>query len=268
MGNQRGTKTRKSSSAAKHQIHWLWGQQSVLDTLAAGRWRVYELFATAELMEQHADLLKAKQREGIELEIVSPTRLEELSQSREHQGIVARVSKYPYQTMESLENQIKSFSESSGAPIRQPLLVIIDRVQDTFNFAAILRACESAGVSGVIVGEHCQAQVTTQVARASAGAVNHFPIFQCADLVIASQQVKELGLRLVTADSKSHQSVCDASLNAPIAILVGSDAHGLDPLLLGICDLSVSIPTFGKVPLQNSVISTGILLYEIRRQQR
>lgn len=109
---------------------------------------------------------------------------------------------------------------------------------------------------------------STQVARASAGAVNYFPIIQSVDLVIASQQVKDLGFCLVTADSKSHQSVCDASLNAPIALLVGSDAHGLDPLLLGIGNLAVSIPTFRQVTSQNSANSTGIMLYEIRRQQR
>lgn len=66
------------------------------------------------------------------------------------------------------------------------------------------------------------------MARASAGAVNYFPIIQCVDLVIEFQRVKGLGIRLVTADSKSHQSVCDASLNAPIALLVGSDVHGLE----------------------------------------
>jgi 23S rRNA (guanosine2251-2'-O)-methyltransferase len=267
MAKQQSKRPRKTSSAGKHQPNWLWGKQSVLGTLEAGRWRVYELYVTTELHDQFSELLKAKQADGVELEVVSTERLSHLSQTAEHQGIVARVSKYPYQTMESLEIQLRVDSDSSDA--KPPtLVVILDRVQDSFHFASILRCCQSAGVTGVIVGEHRQSQVTTQVARLSSGAVNHLSIVQSADLVSAVKQVKACGATIIAFASDSPQEADKVSLNSSVALLLGSDAYGIDPLLLGLCDHQVSIPMLGKTSSLNSAISAGILLYEIRRQQR
>ncbi|MCY2985819.1 MAG: RNA methyltransferase [Planctomycetota bacterium] len=266
MARQQVKKFRKSAPG-KHQLNWLWGRESVFETLNAGRWRVYELYVTAEVLEQNADLLKDKQKEGVELEVVSNSKLEDLVQTSDHQGIVARVSKYPYQTLESLEQTQPTNAAMLESNSAQPLLVIIDRIQDTFNFASVLRCCQSAGVQAVITGEFCQAQITTQVARASSGAVNHFPIIQSPDLVVAATKVKELGFKLI-AVSRTGQVVCDASLKTPIALVIGGDMHALDPALLMLCDEEVSIPMLGQKTLLNSAVSAGILLYEIRRQQR
>jgi 23S rRNA (guanosine2251-2'-O)-methyltransferase len=240
----------------------------VFETLNAGRWRVYELYVTAEIFEQNAELLKSKQKEGVELEVVSIAKLEELAQTPDHQGIVARVSKYPYETLESLEATNPSVPNEPTSTVVQPLLVIIDRIQDTFNFASVLRCCQSAGVQAVITGEFCQAQVTTQIARASLGAVNHFPIIQSSDLVAAANKVKELGYQLIAAGPQSSQAICDSSLNTPIALVIGGDILQLDPALLQLCNQQVSIPMLGQKTSLNSAASAGILLYEIRRQQR
>ena len=132
-----GKKPRKSVSAGSHQANWLWGQQSVIDTLEADRWRVYELFVTQEVFEQHADLLQVKQKQGTELEIVLTARLDELSRTSEHQGIVARVSKYPYQTTDELGIQLRLVQEDTSTPKLLPLVVIVDRIQDP----ALLREC-------------------------------------------------------------------------------------------------------------------------------
>ncbi len=269
MARQQVKKFRKSAPG-KHQLNWLWGRESVFETLHAGRWRVYELYVTAEVFEQNADLLKNKQKEGVELEVVSTAKLEELAQTSDHQGIVARVSKYPYQTLDILEQtqpMQPTHAATLEANIVQPLLVIIDRIQDAFNFASVLRCCQSAGVQAVITGEFCQAQITTQIARASSGAVNHFPIIQSPDLVAAATKVKELGFKLI-AVSQTSQAVCDASLKTPIALVIGGDMHALDPALLLLCDEQVSIPMLGQKTSLNSAVSAGIVLYEIRRQQR
>ena len=269
MAKQQVKKFRKSAPG-KHQLNWLWGRESVFETLTAGRWRVYELYVTTEVFEHNADLLKVKQKEGVELEVVSTAKLEELAQTPDHQGIVARVSKYPYQTMDILEQTQTTQSASTTtleSNVAQPLLVIIDRIQDTFNFASVLRCCQSAGVQAVITGEFCQAQVTTQIARASSGAVNHFPIIQSPDLVAAATKAKELGFKLITV-SQTGQVVCDASLNTPVALVIGGDMHAIDPALLLLCDEQVSIPMLGQKTSLNAAVSAGILLYEIRRQQR
>jgi 23S rRNA (guanosine2251-2'-O)-methyltransferase len=268
MVKQSAKKFRKNSSAGKHQTNWLWGQQSVMETLQAGRWRVYELFVTEEVMTQNAALLRSKQKDGVELEIVSSAKLAELSQTTDHQGIVARVSKYPYETLEALVSGIRIRLESSAADVLLPLVVLVDRVQDAFHFASILRSSECAGVMAVVIGEHCQAQVTTQVARASMGVVNHLVIVQAANLVEAAAQLKATGLTLIATDSKPEGDVASSSLNGPCALMIGSDAHGLDPALAELCDRRVRFPVHGKSNTLPIAVAAGIVLYEIRRQQR
>ncbi|MCY2973658.1 MAG: RNA methyltransferase [Planctomycetota bacterium] len=312
MAKHNSKKIRRTNPSGSHQINWLWGQESVLETLRAERWRVYELFLTAEVSHQHRELLKAKQKikrkpnqktsentsetvdekHSIEIEIVSAAKLEELAKTTEHEGIVARVSKYPYESLEILESvrttepmalatgfvsstvsditpeAIAYGSGKTPFSLPHPLVVVIDRVQDAFTFASILRCCEAARVSAVIVGQFCQAQVTTQVARASSGAVNHFPIIQADDLASATQQLKDLGFQLIAIDPQSQFDVCDKPLALPLAVVLASDTLGLDPKILEICDHRVRIPTLGKTNPLLSAVAAGILLYETRRQQR
>ena len=267
MVKQLVKKFRKNNPSGKHQTNWLWGQQSVLETLHAGRWRVYELFVNAEMMAQHTDVLKSKQKGGSELEVVSNAKLEELSQTADHQGIVARVSKYPYETMESLESRLRPRFETADADTPLPLVVLVDRVQDTFQFASILRSCEHAGAFAVVIGEYCQAQVTTQVARASMGVVNSLDIVQTVDLVQAASQLKAIGLPLIAFDSKSELDLANSLPKSQCALMIGSDAYGLDPALAVLCDCKVRFPIHGKSNTLPSAVVAGIMLYEIRRQQ-
>jgi len=295
-------KIRKNGPSGSHQVNWLWGQQLVADTIEANRWQVYELFITAEVSHRYRPLLKSKNTERIEIEIVSESRLEELSKTAEHGGIVARVSKYPYESLENLRQLLQPVRVSlesdptTSTPndisvdatrlhpkdlkmpadrainpsllLRQPLIVLVDRIQDTFVFASILRCCENAAVTGVIVGEFCQAQVTTQVARATEGAVNHFPIFRTESLVDAANSMKEVGFKLIAVDVLATQSLCETPLTSATAIFVGSEPVGIDPDLKSMCDHVVKIPSFGRSTSLPASVTAGILLYEIRRQQR
>ena len=267
MVKQPVKKFRKNNSSGKHQTNWLWGQRSVLETLDAGRWRVYELFVSEEIMAQHSVLLKSKQKAGSELEVVSNAKLAELSQTADHQGIVARVSKYPYETMESLEGRLRARFETADAVSPLPLVVMVDRVQDTFQFASILRSCEHAGAFAVVIGEYCQAQVTTQVARASMGVVNHINIVQAVNLVEAANQLKAIGLPLIAFDSKSELGLANSFLKSECALMIGSDTYGLDPALAELCDCRVRLQVHGKSNTLPSAVAAGIMLYEIRRQQ-
>jgi 23S rRNA (guanosine2251-2'-O)-methyltransferase len=271
MVNQPVKKIRKNSSARKNALNWIWGKSSVLDTVTAGRWRVYELFVSEEASVSYSALLASKQAEGVEIQILSNEKLSALVQSSDHQGLVARVSKYPYATVDSFEANLVSVTTAMSA-IRKPIVVIVDRVQDIFNFASILRCCDHAGVSGIVVGEHCQSQVTTQVARLSLGAVNHLSIVQSINLQNAVRKIKELGFTLVTADYGTPTSLSEnldtATFESPIAIVIGSDVQAIDSGLLALCDRRISIPALGNATPLSPSISAGILMYEIRRQQR
>lgn len=267
MAKPIGKKPKRTGPAGSKQLSWLWGSDHVRETIAAGRWRVYELFVTQETYDLGKEFYDAKRGEGIELEIATAARLTELAKTTEHEGVVARVSKFPYLTLEEFETQFKS-DQGGTSLLSDSVVVVLDRVQDSNKFGEILRCCESAGVLAVIVGEHCQALVTPQVFRSSHGAVNHFPIVKTPVLAIAAQKLKDLGFQLIAADGTSELNVGQASFAKPTALIIGSTAHGLEPVLLGLCDQRVSIPVQGKSKSIGSAVATGIILYELRRQQK
>lgn len=165
------------------------------------------------------------------------------------------------------QEDLEQISEQVFDPSPPPLIVLCDRIQDTFNFGAILRCCDGANVMGVVVGMHAQALVTPHVARSSAGAVNHITVVQAPDLVAAARSLQALGWQLVAADCNASQTAWNAPLAGRTALVIGSEAHGIRPELLEICDQQVCIPMEGKVASLNAAVATGILLYEIRRQQ-
>ncbi|TWT52837.1 putative TrmH family tRNA/rRNA methyltransferase [Rubripirellula amarantea] len=258
---------RKSKSKAgysgNHQRGWLWGHHAVTETLTTGTWPVREIYATSAAMDRFSDLLQAKQSEGIPLEVVDGARLEQLSGSSEHQGLVIRLGAFPYQTLDQLLSRFDQPNENSSVP----LVVICDRLQDAFNFGAILRCCDGASAVGVIVGDHAQAEVTPHVVRSSSGAVNHLAIAKVTDLIATANLLKDKGVQVIAADSNTQTSVWDSNLSGPTALVIGSEATGIEPELLAMCDQRVCIPMQGKVTSLNAAVAAGILLYEIRRQQ-
>lgn len=278
MSKQPAKKFRKAAPAVRKSLNWMWGRSGVFETLEAGRWRVYELFVTDEVLAQNKDFLTKQKANGVELEVMTNQKLSELSQATDHRGIVARVSKYPYDTLENFENRLLAGNSVQTAPAK-PIAVLIDRVQDVFNFASLLRCCKHAGVGAVFVGEFCQCQVTTQVSRLSSGAVNHLSIVQSSDLQITAKRLKELGLNLLAVDPASTQAIDHADLDVSLGLLVGSDLHGLDPNLMALCDQRVCIPSQNhsatnhqaknhQATVLSPSVSAGIVLYEARRQQR
>ncbi|MCC6511921.1 MAG: 23S rRNA (guanosine(2251)-2'-O)-methyltransferase RlmB [Pirellulaceae bacterium] len=255
---QRPKKRNKKSFSGNHQRSWLWGHHAVRETLISGRWPVLEIYATQEAMDQLGDLL-SRVGHHIPLEIVSKQRIEELSHATEHQGLLIRLGPYPYATFEQLESQLRV--------LPQALVVICDRIQDGFNLGAILRCCDGVGAAAIVVGNQQQAEMGSQVVRSSAGAANHVQCVQVDDLVDVCQRLKQMGFRLVAADSNAQQSHWQADLGSKTALILGSEAIGVAPQLLEQCDQTVTIPMQGRVSSLNVAVAAGILLFEIRRQQ-
>lgn len=265
---QKAPKRSSSAFSGNHQRSWLWGRHAVIETLQSGLWPVLEIYASREAYDESYVLLNAKQQVGVPLDIVTPERLFELSKSTEHQGLVARLGPYPYRSMQSFENQLQiAVAAHEEDPKKPPLIVICDQIQDTFNFGAILRCCDGAGVLGVVVGQLSQAEVTPHVARSSVGAVNYVPVIQAENLVAAAKVIKSLGFQLVGADGNTKQSAWTSTLNSLTALVIGSEAAGISPELIAECDQRLCIPMQGHVTSLNAAVAAGILLYEIRRQQ-
>ena len=262
--------------SGNHQRSWLWGHHAVTETITAGRWPVLEIYATQSAYDRSRELLDGQVRRGSPMHLVTTERIEELSRSREHQGLLVRLGPFPYGDMDQLVRDLKEQLDrvsrtdpSSTVTVEEmPLVVMCDRLQDSFNIGAILRCCDGVNVSAVIVGEKAQAEMTSHVARASSGAINHVKIVRTLDLVAAAEQLRSLGLKVYAADSNATSSMWEASLQHPALLIIGSEATGVDERLLNLCDERLVIPMQGHITSLNAAVASGILLYEIRRQQR
>ena len=281
MPGKRKSRSRAERFSVNHQKSWLWGRHVVEDTLRSGRWPIIDLFLTDAVAQELSELLTQSTSRGIIHQVVSAQRLEELAHTADHQGLIARMGAFPYPSVvewnellsrckhaSSLDLQASPLVPDSRHSEQSGLFVLCDRIQDAFNFGAILRSCDATQVSAVVIGRHEQVGVTSQVARSSAGAVNHVPIHRTDDLPAVAAQLRSCGLAIVAASEKAALPMWQANLSRPTALLIGSESHGLSPELINCCDLRVSIPMLGTGTSLNAAVATGVLLYEIRRQQR
>ena len=149
-----------------------------------------------------------------------------------------------------------------------PVLVMLDRVHDPYNFGAIIRSAEVLGIDGVIVGTREQAQVNSLVARSSAGAVNYVPIAQSEQLATTVAQLAERGFQIVGGSDRARQSVFQTDFRVPTLLLIGNEGRGIQPALEALCTQFVQIPVLGHVSSLNAAVSAGILFYEVLRQRQ
>lgn len=251
------------SFSGNHQRSWLWGKHAVSETLTVGRWPVLEVFVTEEARAEFAELFRHRRLGNIPVHIASRDRLLELSKASDHQGMLARLGAYPYGTMGHLK-----YLMDQAIAAAQPLIVMCDRIQDSFNFGAILRCCDGANVSAVVVGQSGQAAMTPHVIRSSSGAANYVQVIQTDDLCMAARHIKAAGASIIAADSHAPQSMWQCDLRGFNLLILGSEASGVAADLLAMCDQRIAIPMGGHIESLNVAVASGILLYEIRRQQQ
>lgn len=256
-----GGKRRKSGGrrlVGSHQKSWLYGRHAVLETLRAGRWRPLDVWVAHDL---EADVRSQAVAAAIALQVpIVDAAGEELTRrcgGLAHQGLMARMPPFPYADVEAV----------IGAGGDAALFVILDGVQDPFNFGAILRSAEVFGAHGVFVPTAYQSEVTVQVARSSAGAVNYVPIAQTSDLVALVGALRERGVRTVAASGHAKADVFEVDLTIPCALVIGNEGTGISPAVLAACDEQVRIPQAGQVASLNAAVAAGILCYEVQRQR-
>lgn len=264
MNSSSRRKSRRRQLKTSHQKNWLTGRHAVLEALEAATWPVAELYVDDSLdPETTAQLQQVTLKLGLEAIGVSRDRLTELSGSRHHQGLAARMGDFPYRQLDDLLAKDDSPAQHSFS-----LIVLCDRLQDSHNFGAILRCCDAMKVDAVVIGSEQQAAVSPQVARSSAGAVNHVPVVLVEDLAIGVQRLKEAGFQIAAATEKSEQPVWQTQVGSPTVLIVGNEAEGIAPALMELSDCHLTIPMLGQVSSLNAAVAAGILLYEIRRQQQ
>jgi len=256
-----GGKRRRSSRKhvlGSHQKCWLYGRHAVLETLRAARWRPVELWIAddfdPDVRDEAAALAASQQVPVIDSDSGAMTiRCGGLS----HQGLMAMMPPFPYADANAVLD--------NAAP--PAFFMILDGIQDPFNFGAILRSADVFGAAGVLVPEENQSEVTAQVARSSAGAVNHVPVARVPDVVALLSQLRERGVRSVAASGAAAPLAYECDLAAPCAIVIGNEGAGVRSEVLAACDLQVRIPQAGHVESLNAAVAAGILCYEVHRQR-
>ena len=241
-----------------HNRCWIWGRNVVLETLRAGRWPILELLvgdrADDALWDEAARLAKQL---GIMAQAMDDATLTKACHSGDHQGMAARMAPFPYSTVDQLID---------GLPANA-MLVVLDRLQDPFNFGAVVRSASTLGLSGIVIGQKEQVEVNSLVARSSAGAVNHIAIASTDDLIQAVEAFRERGFQIVAASEKADIPLCEANFCQPTVAIIGNEGRGIRPELLARCDRSLGIPMSGPVGSLNAAVAAGILFYEMRRQR-
>jgi 23S rRNA (guanosine2251-2'-O)-methyltransferase len=226
----------------------VYGRRAVREALR-GRREVLEVLATERAITSEPWLAEAKPKVRLDRD------LSELADTRDHQGVVARVEPYRY---------ADAYELASGD---RPLLAVLDRITDPRNLGAVCRSAEGAGATGVIVPAHGSAVVTPAVARSSAGAIEHLPIAVVTNLARYLEEVKGPELWVYGASGDAETTMWDTDLAGGAALVFGAEGKGLRPLVRRSCDLLVSIPLGGQVESLNVSVAAAVLLYEARRQR-
>ena len=190
---------------------------------------------------------------------VSKERLDQLSETRAHQGVIAQVAAYEYSTVE----EILARAEEKGEP---PFLILLDNVEDPHNLGAIIRTANLAGAHGVIIPKRRAVGLTSTVAKTSAGAINYTPVAKVTNIVRTIEELKEKGIWFVCADMGG-ETMYDLDLTGPMGLVIGNEGEGVSRLVREACDFTASIPMKGDIDSLNASVAAGVLAYEIVRQK-
>jgi 23S rRNA (guanosine2251-2'-O)-methyltransferase len=255
----RGSRKQKQTTLmGSHQRCWIWGRLPVMETLRAGRWRPLEVRLDERLAAEERDEAFAQaERLGADVSLLSGAALARLCHSEEHQGYVAKMPPFPYDAPVELLN----------SPSHPPFFVLLDAIQDPFNFGAILRSADAFGVDGIFVGAAHQADVSSLVVRASSGAVNHVRLAQVEDLGEWIVRLRVEGVYVVGSAPTAKRDVAQADFRKPTALVLGNEATGIRPQILELCDERVAIRQQGRVGSLNAAVAAGVLFYEVSRQR-
>ena len=190
---------------------------------------------------------------------VSKERLDQLSETHAHQGVIAQVAAYDYSTVD----EILARAEEKG---EAPFLIILDNVEDPHNIGAIIRTANLAGAHGVIIPKRRAVGLTSTVAKTSAGAINYTPVAKVTNIVRTIEELKEKGIWFVCADMGG-ETMYDLDLTGPMGLGIGNEGEGVSRLVREACDFTASIPMKGDIDSLNASVAAGVLAYEIVRQR-
>ena len=236
------------------------GRNAVIEALRAGT-AIDKIYLQKGETDKTLGHIASKARAAGTVVVEADRRkLDAMSRTHAHQGVIALASVREYVSVESILNAAREKGEA-------PLLVVCDEISDPHNLGAIIRTAYCAGAHGVIIPKRRSAGLTAVVAKTSAGAVAHVPVARVPNITALLKQLKDEGVWVFGTAAQGNTSLYKADLKGPAAIVIGSEGDGMSRLVAENCDFTVSIPMFGKINSLNASAAAAVLLYEAVRQR-
>jgi 23S rRNA (guanosine2251-2'-O)-methyltransferase len=236
----------------------------LLEVLRAGERAPTEIvLAEGARDERLRELIELARTRNITVKRAPRTTIDRAVGNTNHQGVMARVAAARYANADDLLAAIAGLVGGEN----EPLMVVLDGVEDPRNLGAIIRTSECAGVDGVFIPERRAAGLTEAVAKAAAGATEHVPVSRATNLSRLIEQLKERNVWVVGAVADASMNYTDWDWTRPSAVVLGGEGAGLHRLVRENCDVLVRIPVFGKIQSLNVSVAAGIVLYEALRQR-
>ncbi len=235
------------------------GRNAVLEAFRSGK-TIDRLFVLDGCQDgpMRTIVREAKKHDTI-VNFVPKERLDSMSETGHHQGVMAYAAAYEYAEVED----ILKIAEEKGEP---PFLFLLDGIEDPHNLGAIIRTANLAGAHGVIIPKRRAVGLTATVARTSAGALNYTPVAKVTNMAATIEDLKKRGIWFVCADMGG-ESMYRLNLTGPIGLVIGNEGEGVSRLVKEKCDMIASIPMKGDIDSLNASVATGVLAYEIVRQR-
>ncbi len=236
------------------------GKNSVLEALYAKK-RIDKIYIQGGSInsKQINIILDLAKRNGIRYEFVYKNQLDKMSRTKNHQGVIAKIADYQYCYIDDIIKKAESQNKNA-------FIVVLDGIEDPYNFGSIIRTCECAGVDGIIIPEHRACGVNETVVKVSAGAINHMLISKVANINDAINKLKAEGFWVfgTAMDGKEAKSL---DLRGKIAIVIGNEGNGMHELTRRNCDDIIAIKMRGKLNSLNAGVATGIVLFQALEQR-
>lgn len=236
------------------------GRNAVIELLKSDRTVNKIMVARGDRQGSINEILKLAKQNRIVVTEVDRNKLDTLSETKHHQGVIAFVAPIEYKDVDYILNVAKERGE-------EPFILIADEIEDPHNLGALIRSAEVAGCHGVIIPKRRAVAVTEVVSKVSVGATEYMPIARVNNINDTIRELKDKGVWIVGTDGSADTIYYKQDLTGPIAIVVGSEGRGMNKLTMKNCDFLVKIPMIGKITSLNASVSGGIVLFEALKQR-
>lgn len=243
----------------RYEEYTIEGRNAVLEAFRAGK-TIDKLYIQDGCHDGIMNTISREARKGdTVINYVAKERLDQMSSTGKHQGVIAQAAAYEYAELEEIFDK----AEEQGEP---PFIFLLDEIEDPHNLGAIIRTANLAGAHGVIIPKRRAAGLTATVVKASAGALNYTPVVKVTNLTQTIEELKKRGLWFVCADMGG-ETMYRLNLTGPIGLVIGNEGEGVSRLVKEKCDYIASIPMKGNIDSLNASVAAGVLAYEIVRQR-